>query len=118
MDDNTNMAVVIAAMCDGDERSKRDDAGAGQLQRRITPRDLLDWYIDDMTTERNRAARLRWITADVEIVEALMFYADHGNWLIEEDNGDGYINRIEWNASGDLWRAPWKRAEQALARAV
>ena len=50
------------------------------------------------------------------ISQALQFYADHGNWLIESENGDGYVNRIEWNASGDLWRAPWKTAEQALAR--
>ena len=52
-----------------------------------------------------------------ELREALQFYADRSNWLTESDEG-GYVNRIEWNASGDLWRAPWKRAEQALARAV
>lgn len=49
-----------------------------------------------------------------ELRKALKFYADHGNWLIESESGDGYVNRIEWNASGDLWRAPWKMAEHAL----
>lgn len=55
--------------------------------------------------------------ADEEIMDALRFYAERSNWLTESDEG-GYVNRIEWNASGDLWRAPWKMAEQALARAV
>ncbi len=46
--------------------------------------------------------------------DALKFYADRSNWLPESDDG-GYVNRIEWNACGDLWRAPWKTAEHALA---
>ena len=48
MTNDTNMQDVIAAMCDGDERSQRTNAGAGQLQRSITPRDLLAWYAQDM----------------------------------------------------------------------
>lgn len=58
------------------------------------------------------------LLGDIEILkEALQCYTDRSNWLTESDEG-GYVNRIEWNASGDLWRVPWKRAEQALARIV
>jgi hypothetical protein len=45
--------------------------------------------------------------------KALHFYADRSNWLEESDGA--YVSAIEWNASGDLWRAPWKIAETALA---
>jgi len=71
--------------------------------------ELAQRYDRDMAEREAKIARMS---------QALQFYADHGNWLIESETGDGYVNRIEWNASGELWRAPWKTAEQALARAV
>ncbi len=68
---------------------------------------IAECFQEALATEQESALR-----------QALEFYADRSNWLIESDSGDGYVNRIEWNASGDLWRAPWKRALQALGRAA